>query len=34
VLARLLSGSGRRPAAYWLLGLSVVVLLVADSVFG
>jgi signal transduction histidine kinase len=34
VLARLLSGSGRRPAAYWLLGLSVVILLAADSVFG
>jgi signal transduction histidine kinase len=34
VLARVLSGNGRRPAAYWMLGLSVVVLLVADSVYG
>jgi signal transduction histidine kinase len=34
VLVRLLSGGGRRPAAYWLLGLSVVALLAADSAFG
>lgn len=34
VLVRLWSGGGQRPAAYWLLGLSVVVLLVADTAFG
>ena len=34
VLVRLLSGGGRRPAAYWLLGLSVTVLLAADTAFG
>jgi hypothetical protein len=34
VLVRLWSGGGRRPAAYWLLGLSVVSLLAADTAFG
>ena len=34
VLVRLLSGGGRRPAAYWLLGLSVTALLAADTAFG
>ena len=34
VLVRLWSGGGRRPAAYWLLGLSVVALLAADTAFG
>jgi signal transduction histidine kinase len=34
VLVRLWSGGGQRPAAYWLLGLSVVALLAADSAFG
>ena len=34
VLVRLLSGGGRRPAAYWLLGLSVTAPLAADTVFG
>jgi signal transduction histidine kinase len=34
VLVRLWSGGGQRPAAYWLLGLSVVALLAADAAFG
>jgi signal transduction histidine kinase len=34
VLVRLLSGGGRRPTAYWLLGLSVTALLAADTAFG
>ena len=34
VLVRLWSGGGQRPAAYWLLGLSVVALLVGDTVYG
>jgi hypothetical protein len=34
VLVRLWSGGGQRPAAYWLLGLSVVTLLAADTAFG
>jgi signal transduction histidine kinase len=34
VLVRLLSGGGRRPAAYWLLGLSVTALLASDTAFG
>jgi hypothetical protein len=34
VLVRLWSGGGQRPAAYWLLGLSVVTLLAADPAFG
>jgi signal transduction histidine kinase len=34
VLVRLWSGGGQRPAAYWLLGLSVVALLAADTAFG
>lgn len=34
VLVRLLSGGGRRPAAFWLLGLSVTALLAADTAFG
>jgi signal transduction histidine kinase len=34
VLVRLWSGGGHRPAAYWLLGLSVVALLAADTAFG
>src|SRR5215212_7492469 len=34
VLVRLWSGGGRRPTAYWLLGLSVVALLAADTAFG
>jgi signal transduction histidine kinase len=34
VLVRLWSGGGRRPAAYWLLGLSVVALLAADTAYG
>jgi signal transduction histidine kinase len=34
VLLRLWSGGGQRPAAYWLLGLSVVALLAADTAFG
>jgi signal transduction histidine kinase len=34
VLVRLWSGGGQRPAAYWLLGLSVAVLLVADTTYG
>jgi signal transduction histidine kinase len=33
-LARLVSGGGRRPAAFWLLGLSVTALLVADTAYG
>jgi signal transduction histidine kinase len=33
-LVRLLSGGGRRPAAYWLLGLSVTALLAADTAYG
>ncbi len=34
VLVRLWSGGGRRQPAYWLLGLSVVALLAADTAFG
>jgi signal transduction histidine kinase len=34
VLVRLWSGGGQRPAAYWLFGLSVVSLLVADTTLG
>lgn len=34
VLVRLWSGGGQRPAAYWLLGLSIVSLLVADTTLG
>jgi signal transduction histidine kinase len=34
VLVRLWSGGGQRPTAYWLLGLSVVILLAADTAFG
>jgi hypothetical protein len=34
VLVRLLSGGGRWPAAFWLLGLSVTALLAADTPFG
>jgi signal transduction histidine kinase len=34
VLVRLWSGGGQRAAAYWLLGMSVVTLLVADTAFG
>jgi signal transduction histidine kinase len=34
VLVRLWSGGGRRPTAYWLLGLSVVALLAADTAYG
>jgi signal transduction histidine kinase len=34
VLMRLWSGGGQRPAAYWLLGFSVVALLAADTAFG
>jgi signal transduction histidine kinase len=34
VLTRLWSGGGQRPAAYWLLVLSVVALLAADTAFG
>ena len=34
VLVRLWSGSGRRSAAYWLLGLSVVFLLAGDTAYG
>jgi signal transduction histidine kinase len=34
VLVRLWSGGGHRSAAYWLLGVSVIAMLVADSAFG
>ncbi len=34
VLVRLWSGGGQRPAAYWLLGVSIVSLLVADTTLG
>jgi signal transduction histidine kinase len=34
VLVRLWSGGGHRPAAYWLLGLSIVSLLMADTTLG
>jgi signal transduction histidine kinase len=34
VLVRLWSGGGQRPAAYWLLGLAIVSLLVADTTLG
>jgi signal transduction histidine kinase len=34
VLVRLWSGGGQRPAAYWLLGLSTITLLAADTAFG
>jgi hypothetical protein len=34
VLVRRWSGGGQRPTAYWLLALSVVILLAADTTFG
>ena len=34
VLVRLWSGGGQRPTTYWLLGVSVVALLAADTAFG